>query len=136
MSTKMTLWHNDDFHLYAEGLDDENVYLDIRTPYTEQFVLKIPLSAWKEMRRHTIEPAERYSDMSDDELLMEAERAVDEHRARLHEIRQQGGRNIELRLMLGSFIFGPPESTPEEMIKSFLSVYRPALVEKHETAGG
>jgi hypothetical protein len=125
MSTKRTLWHNDDLHLYAEGFDNENVYLEIRTAYTEQFVIRIPLTAWKEMRRYTIEPAERYLDMSDDELTVEAQRQVQEHRARLGEFK-----SAAMRSLAGFLVFGAPDSTPDEMVTQFLRHYRPALADK------
>ena len=54
MSTKATLWLSDDFHLYREVLDDQNVYLEIRgSEFIEQLVMKIPIAAWNEMRQHT-----------------------------------------------------------------------------------
>ena len=122
MSTKSTLWHNEVFHLYREGLDDENVYLEISSPHFEELVLKIPLDAWKEMRKHTIEPAERYLDLTDEQLLQEAERAVDKHRAWLDEHRES-----PIAGLAGFLLFGSPESTREEMIRGFLESYRPEL---------
>ncbi len=56
MSTKRTFLLNDDFHFYSEAFDDENVYLEVRTAYLEQFVLRIPLDVWNEMRKHTLQP--------------------------------------------------------------------------------
>ncbi|HZP26637.1 MAG TPA: hypothetical protein VFB90_06275 [Dehalococcoidia bacterium] len=54
MSTKATLWLSDDFHLYREVLDDQNVYLEVRgSEFIEQIVMKIPIAAWNEMRQHT-----------------------------------------------------------------------------------
>jgi hypothetical protein len=42
---------------------------------------------------------------------------------------------MDMRLMLGSFVFGAPESPREEMIQSFLGHYRADIAEKHRTAG-
>jgi hypothetical protein len=132
MSTRGTLWHNDEFHLYQEGFDNENVYLEIEgDPRLESLVIKIPLLAWKEMRRHTLEPEEGYSDMSADEFATEAARAVDEHRLRLErESKSQFGR------MAGMALFGSPDSSRDEMIRCFLRFYRPAAmpVEAEEAA--
>ena len=47
MSTRITLWYSEDLHLYQDGFDDENVYLEIRSQYFDALVVKIPLSAWK-----------------------------------------------------------------------------------------
>jgi hypothetical protein len=55
MSTKKTLAINDDFHFYQEAFDDENVCLEVQTPYLDQMVLKIPLEFWNEMRKHAFE---------------------------------------------------------------------------------
>jgi hypothetical protein len=127
MSTKSTLWHNDVFHLYSEGFDIENVYLEIAGDAVGQLVVKIPLAAWKEMRQQTIQPAEQYLDLSDEELLLEASRQVDEHRARLEELRQTDPQHSPLRGLLGSFLFGLPNSSREEMIANFLNHYRPGI---------
>lgn len=127
MSTKQTLWYSDEFHLYSEGLDDENIYLEVNSPAFEKLVLKIPLMAWKEMRKQTIQPAEQYLNMSDDELIEEALRKVDDHRAELAKIQETGPEHAGLSIMFGSFVFGPPESSRDEMIVRFLQTHRPAL---------
>ena len=127
MSTRSTLWYSDDLHLYTDGFDRENVYLevDVGSPYLENLIVKIPLVAWKEMRKHTIQPSERYLDLTDDELHEEAERAVDEHRAWLDERKDAGS----FLRSAGLLLFGSPESTRDEMIGRFVHHYRPGLAE-------
>ena len=120
MSTRNTLWYSDDFHLYREGFDEDNVYLEIRSQYFEGLILKIPLAAWKQMRKETIEPAESYLDLTDEELRAEAERRVAEHREHLTSLE-----NSPLRSLSGSLLFGLPESSPADMVESFLAHYRP-----------
>ena len=132
MSTKSTFWHNDDFHLYREGFDDANIYLDIQVPYFEQLTLKIPLEAWKEMRKYTLEPNERYLDLSDEELRQEAELRVREHRQSLDETRAKGGNNLGLRLMGGFLVYGDPEAAEAEMIDHFIRFYRPSLAKQEQ----
>ena len=127
MSTRLTLWYNDDFHLYQEGFDEQNVYLEVKTSHLEEFVLRIPLAAWKEMRKQTIEPAERYSDLTDEEMLAEAERAVDEHRKRL-----EGLPDTKVKSFVGGLVFGKPGSTRSEMIKSFLHFHRRQMAKGYE----
>jgi hypothetical protein len=124
MSTKSTLWYSEQLHLYQDAFDVENVYLDIETqsPYLEQVTIKIPLSSWKEMRKQTIQPAERYSDLSNEEMLAEAARAVDEQRARL-----EAAPDGPFKQLAGAFLFDSPESERAEMIDHFLRVYRPEL---------
>jgi hypothetical protein len=131
MSTKRTLYFDDVFHLYADGFDSDNVYLEVQLaggPIGE-LVVKIPLIAWKEMRQHTIQPEERYLDLSDAELIVEAERAVDEHREWL-----AAAPNSPLKSMAGLFLFGPPELSRAEMIERFIGNYRPALAEARQAA--
>jgi hypothetical protein len=124
MSTRRTLWYGDKYHLYQDGFYDENVYLDIKDSRFDSLILKIPLTVWKEMRQHTIQPNERYLDFSETELRVEAEREVDEHRAHLEEVRAKGGKHAGLRMMFGSFVFGSPDTPREEMIEHFIECYR------------
>ena len=131
MSTRITLWYSEDLHLYQDGFDDENVYLEIRSQYFDALVVKIPLSAWKEMRQHTIQPAERFMDMTDEELLLEAEREVDEHRARL-----AAQPDSKLNGLFGIFTFGSAESTRDEMVRNFLRAYRPLLADSLTSSSG
>jgi hypothetical protein len=119
----MTLWHSDEFHLYRDGFDTDNVYLQIQSPHFEELVLKIPLTAWKGMRQQTIQPNEQYLDFTEEKLRAEAEREVDAHRAGLDEIRREGGKHAGLRMMLGSFVFGSPDASREEMIQHFVDCY-------------
>ena len=136
MSTRSTLWYSDEYHLYQEGLDDNNVYLEVRSPQFESLILRIHLTSLKEMRQHTIQPNERYLDFSADELRAEGEREVDEHRARLDEIRADGRKNTGLRMMFGSFAFGSPDSSREEMIQNFIETYGQRPSDSDSTAGG
>jgi hypothetical protein len=128
------MWYSDEFHLYRDGFDTDNVYLQIRSPHFEELVLKIPLTAWKEMRQHTIEPNERYLDFSEAELRAEAEREVDEHRSHLEEVRAKDGKHAGLGMMFGSFVFGPPDGSREEMIQHFIDCYSREQVSEDASA--
>ena len=133
MSTRSTLWYSDEFHLYKEAGDNSHVYLEVRSPHFEELVLRIPLAAWKEMRQHTIQPSERYLDLSADELRKEAEREVDAHRERLDSIRKEDGPGQALLMSSGILQYGPPDSSREEMVESFLRHYRQNLSEPHHS---
>ena len=119
MSTRSTLWHSDDLHLYREGMDDENVYLEMRSRFFEELVIKIPLTAWKEMRKQTIQPAERYLDLTNEELLREAASEVDRHRLWLEE-----RKDSRFASGAGILVYGPPDSSRQEMIEHYFSFYR------------
>ena len=132
MSTRSTLWLNDDFHLYLEAGDVHKVYLAISTGSAyleEELILKIPIAAWKQMRQHTIDSVEGFLDMSDSEFRAEAERRVDAHRADLAEIRDSVGHNKEIRMIAGLLVYGPPETSREEMLRRFVEYYRPATAD-------
>ena len=122
VSARRTLWYSDEFHLFKDGFDDENIYLEVRDARFRELILRIPLIAWKEMRKHTIEPEERYLDLSDSEMREEAEHRVDEHRAAL-----ASEPDSRFKGLFGSFLFGPSESSREEMIEHFLSCYGRSL---------
>ena len=122
MSTKSSLYFDDNFHLYKDGFDRDHVYLAFRRSVgpVEELIIKIPLVVWKEMRKQTIQPEERYLALTDAELRAEAERAVDDHRTRL-----ASEPDSPIKGMLGILLFGPPESSREEMIERFIANYRP-----------
>lgn len=122
MSTRITLWYSDEYHLYQDGFDEQNVYLDIKSTQFDSLILKIPLAAWKEMRQHTIEPNERYLSLSDEELRAEAEREVDDHREYLDSLGDS-----RFKSMAGMLIYGPAEGSREDMIERFLTYYRPGM---------
>jgi hypothetical protein len=131
MSTKSTLYLNENLHFYREAFDREHVYLALgkASGAIDQLVIKIPLVAWKEMRKQTMQPEERYLDLEDDELIAEAEREVGEHRDRLSK-----EPNSPFKGMFGLLLFGPAESSREEMIERFIENYRPTLAEKRRVS--
>ena len=118
MSTRQTLWFSDEYHLFIDGFDNENVYLEIKDSNFQELVLKIPLVAWKQMRKHTIQPDERYLELTDEELRTEAKRALDEHIADLAKEPDSPWKGF-----FGSFVFGPPDTDREDMIENFLRHY-------------
>ncbi len=85
MSTKCTLAFGKGFHLFEEGFDQRhNVWLDLdgcafeATPHGIR--LEIPLAIWEVIRQHT--PARfDLAPLTDAQLLAEAEKRVDAHRA-------------------------------------------------------
>lgn len=118
MSTKCSLYWNDSFHLYTEAFDRDNVYLEVYTHgdrFNNATTVVIPLSVWKDMRTHSVQPEERYMEFTDEEMLAEAERCVDEHRTWLVE-----HKDTPLGKFAGVFTYGPPETSREEMISNWL----------------
>jgi hypothetical protein len=124
VSTKSSLYFDENFHLYAEALDLEYIYLALRSAQgpVDDLVIKIPLPVWKQMRQHTLQPEETYLDLTDDELLAEAERKVDEHREWL-----AAHSNSAFARAAGILTYGPPELSREEMVERFIDSYRTSL---------
>ena len=54
MSTKCTIAHDASFHFYQEMLDDDHVYLELRTTQFEarygHVVIPIPVHIWETIR--------------------------------------------------------------------------------------
>ena len=119
MSTKSTLYHNEEYHLYTEGFDHTNVYLDWKpgnSYYSEgREGITIPLSVWAAMRTHTVEPEETYLSYTTEEMLVEGAIHVAAHREWL---RQHEGST--LAQFAGVVVFGPPESDDATMLHRWM----------------
>jgi hypothetical protein len=52
MSTKKSIYLDDDFHLYTDALDNEHVYLALEkaSGAVAEMVIKIPMTTWKNMQ--------------------------------------------------------------------------------------
>ena len=54
MSTKCTIAHDESFHFYHEVLDDDHVYLELRTTHFEagygRVMIPIPIHIWETIR--------------------------------------------------------------------------------------
>ena len=72
---------------------------------------------WKAFREAEVDGLE-FVGISEDELRAKAEAAVDEHRAYLATATGQ------LSRLFGSFTFGPPESTRDEMVARYMDECR------------
>lgn len=118
MSTKSTIWYGEDWHLYHEAFDNQNVYLEFPGGGALQgAAIQIPLHIWKAFREAEVDGLE-FVGISEDELRAKAEAAVDEHRAYLATATGQ------LSRLFGSLTFGPPESTRDEMVARYMDECR------------
>ena len=96
MSTKSTITHGKDFHLYTDYEDGcTGVWLQLDQPgdfiaagysgKTTSVTLRIPLAVWEHLRQHS--PADySLADLTDAQLLAKAELQADEDRARYKEL--------------------------------------------------
>lgn len=67
MSTRSTIALSGDYHLYHDGFDQQNVYLEIDSDYGK-IVLRIPAKDWVELSSHVIYPHSQIRGMSDEEV--------------------------------------------------------------------
>jgi hypothetical protein len=71
MSVKSTIVQGENFQLYDEIFDDENIYLTIDHADFEvsnlHVTIKIPLEIWSIIRQHG-EPDLKYADWTDEEI--------------------------------------------------------------------
>lgn len=133
MSTRSTIWYDPDsnWHLYWDGFDRDHVYLQFPMPGSPLVgthdngadlapALRIPLHIFKGIVFEGVALERlKFVGMSEERLRAEAEAAVDEHRAYL-----EAHKDSRIFQLMGVLTFGPPESTREEMIESYIESTR------------
>lgn len=122
MSTKCTLAHGPNFHLYHDAFDDSNVYIELDGMHFEanssRVMVQIPLPIWEVIRQRSGGEL-AYADKSDNEIQAYVEREVDERRKRYAE----AGDRKQLIGLAGSLVFGPVDRPLEEQIASGVAHY-------------
>ena len=108
MSTKCTIAHVlDKFHFYHECLDEENVYLEIDNAEFEanqnSVMLQIPLAIWETIRFYGGAKL-KYRNWTDEQLLTQVEKEVDERIAKYET--QPDKKIAEGLLIIGAFVYG------------------------------
>ena len=87
MSTKITIAHGRNFHLYQEALDEDNVHLELEGIKFEasynRVMVPIPVHVWEVIRRYPGIDL-KYADRTDTEIRRYVEQEVDE-RVKLYE---------------------------------------------------
>lgn len=82
MSTKSTIVCGENFHLYSEMMDDENVYLELEgvtfEAYRDSVTVAIPAAIWQSIRRHKVDMS--YLAHTDEEIRTAATLHVDDER--------------------------------------------------------
>lgn len=116
MSTKSSLAHGPNFHLYAEMFDDNNVYLELENVHFEaahnRVVVPIPVQVWEFIRRYPGISFE-YADKSDEELRQYVKCEVDE---RLKRYREENEKGKAIAALFGALMFGSIDKPREEQI--------------------
>ena len=126
MSTKATIAHGPNFHLYHEALDEDYVYLELEGVHFEasyqRVMVPIPVHIWEIIRRYPgIDLS--FVDQTDGELRRYVEGEVDERIARYREAAHE---NRPLISLIGSLAYGaadlPRDQQVEEGMRHFTRV--------------
>jgi hypothetical protein len=119
MSTKCTIAHDESFHFYHEVLDDDHVYLELRTTHFEagygRVMIPIPIHIWETIR-HLGGVRLDLVEKQDAEVLAMVEAEVDERIAQYEAVeREHPGRARFVRL-LGCLPYGAADTPRAEQI--------------------
>jgi len=116
MSTKITIAHGRNFHLYQEAFDEDHVHLELEGIKFEasynRVMVPIPVHVWEVIRRYPgIEL--KYVDRTDTEIRQYVEQEVDE-RVKLYEKADE--RSKGLVSLSGSLVFGTADQPRDQQI--------------------
>ena len=123
MSTKSTIAHGRNFHLYHEAFDEDYVYLELEGTKFEasynRVMVPIPVHVW-EVIRHYPGIDLKYADKTDAEIRRHAEQEVDE---RLERYEKATERSKKLVSLFGSLAYGTADQTREQQIAAGVEYY-------------
>ena len=120
-ATKSMLVSGENFDLYNNIVDDENIYLYLQGVEFEAsnsaIVLKIPVEIWGVIRQHG-EPNIRYANWTNDQIRAFVTKEVDDRIEDYNEtLKNQGETMAILKSLCYSSVYGSPcEQTREEQI--------------------
>lgn len=116
MSTKVTAAFGDNFHLYHEVMEDDNIYLQLDNVDFDvskgQVTVCIPLEIWEHIRQFS--GANFWAkDLTDDEIRAKVEKEVQ------NRIGAEG-----IMRMAGLFVYGSADDSKEEQIESGIKYHQ------------
>jgi hypothetical protein len=118
MSTKISIAHGRNFHLYHEALDEDYVYLELEGTKFEasynRVMLPIPVHVWEVIRRYPGIDL-KYAERTDAEIRLHVEQEVDE-RLKLYE--EADERSKGLVSLSGALAFGTADQPRDQQIAS------------------
>lgn len=128
MSTKFTLTHGPDFHLYREAFDDSHVYMELSDAQFEatlsHVMVRIPLHVWEVIRQQAGEEL-TFADMSDEDIVAYVEAEVADRK----KFYSQTGNKIASSV--GALLFGDVDRPYDEQIASGVAHYT-RLRDRHQ----
>lgn len=123
MSTKATIAHGPNFHLYHEALDDDFVYLEIEGTQFEasynRVMVPIPVHIWEVIHRYPGIDL-NYANKTDEELRAYVEHEVDD---RIREYEQASERAKGIVSLSGSLVFGSADQPRERQIAAGIEYF-------------
>ena len=127
MSTKATIAHGDHFHFYHEVLDDDHVYLELKTTQFEagygRVMLPIPIHIW-EVIRHLGGARLDLVEKTDEDLLATVEADVDRRIAEYQEALRTHPDRDGLASFVGALVFGGAEESREDQVARGMEYFR------------
>ena len=122
MSTKSSFAYSDNFHLYAECFDDNNVYLEVEGVEFEtssgRVMVSIPLEIWEVIRQYSNIDLSLVN-KNDDEIKADCEVFVKDRLAKIEACKaHQGGRGVGLLASMGCVVYGTADEAVETQIQS------------------
>jgi hypothetical protein len=121
MSTKSTIAHGPNFHLYHEVLDEDYVYLELEGVQFEagynRVMVPIPVHIW-EVIRHYPGVDLSFAEKTDDDLHRYVEQEVDERIKRYQEANENAKGLVR---MFGSLAYGSADEPREQQVAEGLA---------------
>lgn len=124
MSTKATIAYGDNFHLYEEVFDEDNIYLELDNVAFEaspnRVVVPIPVAIWEVIRRYRgIDLS--WADKTDQELQQYVEKQVDE---RIQKYEDSKGDNQGLMRFAGVIAYGKADEPRQQQIDQGIAYFQ------------
>jgi hypothetical protein len=131
MSIKSTIKHGEDYHLYTNAMDYENIYLDISRDYllgmTSQFItIQIPAEIWENMKNSYKFDTSKV-DLTDKQIEELVIKEVDE-RIKLYNEKP----DCVFRTLAGSLNYGLPSESKEKQIENGIKFWKEVRLEQQQ----
>lgn len=124
MSTKCTIAHGKQFHLYADSFDEDHIHLEIQDTQFEagnnRVMVAIPVAMWEVIRRHTNLDLS-FADQTDQALREYVEQAVDD---RIKEFASTGDRAKPIAAMSGLLAYGAVDEPKDAQVKRGVEYFK------------
>ncbi len=123
MSTKSSIAHGTNFHLYHEVLDEDYVYLELEGVQFEasynRVMVPIPVHIWEFIRQYPGVDLD-WAEKADDEIRKHVEHEVDERLKQYEEVdRDRKG----LVSLLGSMVYGGADQQREKQVAAGIDYF-------------